>query len=76
MTEIGHPFLTLPRPGEQRKDTCPAALAQLGFKVSWSLPIPVERRDFPAPISGLMEPSLAVDRRPFPVPRVGQMEFT
>jgi hypothetical protein len=75
LTPNGCPFLTLPRPGEQRKDSCPAALAQLGFKVSWSLPIPVERRDFPVPIPGLMEPSLAVARRPFPVPRVGQMEF-
>jgi hypothetical protein len=58
-----HPFgrrsLTLPRPGEQRKDTCPAAdpLGEFGgFKVSRSHPI-------------------AVVRRPFPEPRVGQMEF-
>jgi hypothetical protein len=48
----------------------------LAFKVSRShSPIPVERRDFPVPILGLMEPSLAVERRLFPVPCVGQMEL-
>lgn len=74
MTPHGRPFLTLPRPGGQRKYTCPAALALLGFKVSRSQPIAVVRRQFPAPVLGLMEIP-AVERRPFPVPRVGQMEF-
>lgn len=35
--------------------------------------IAVVRRQFPAPILGLME-NPAVERRPFPVPCVGQME--
>lgn len=74
MTPNGRLFLPLPRPGEQRKDTCPAALAQGGFKVSRSHPIPAARREVPEPVLGLME-TPAVARRPFPEPRVGQMEF-
>lgn len=76
-----HPFgrrpLTLPRPGEQRKDTCVAAPALTGFlafKVSRSHPIPAVKPEFPEPVLGLME-SPAVERRPFPVTRVVQMEI-
>jgi len=73
MTEIGRPFLTLPRPGEQRKDASPAAKAHGRVQGVAVAIIPVERRDFPVPILGLMD-SPAVVRRPFPVPCVGQME--
>lgn len=73
---FGRRPLTLPRPGEQRKDTCVAAPALTGFlafKVSRSHPIPAVRPDFPAPILGLME-NPAVERRPFPAACVAQME--
>lgn len=76
MTLFGRHSLTLPRPGEQRKDTCVAATARAGvrtFKVSRSHPIAVVRRHVPAPIPGPMDLP-AVVRRPFPVPCVGQME--
>lgn len=76
-----HPFgrrpLTLPRPGEQRKDTCVVAAAQAGsltLKVSRSHPIPAVRPEFPVPVLGLME-NPAVVRRPFPATRVVQMEI-
>ena len=78
MTPFGRRSLTLPRPGEERKDPCLAAdfaRAKSGFKVSRShFPIPAVKPDFPEPVLGLMEQP-AVVRRPFPVPRVGQMEF-
>ncbi len=73
---LAAPPLTLKRPGEHRKETCVAAPVHRRhptFKVSRSRPIPVVRRQFPAPILGLME-NPAVERRPFPVPCVGQME--
>ena len=72
-----HPFgrhsWTLPRPGEQRKDACPAALAHKRVQGVTVAPIAVVRRQFPAPFPGLMDLP-AVVRRPFPEPRVGQME--
>ena len=76
-----HPFgrrpLTLPRPGEQRKDTCGAATGNARFMnaqgVAVASPIPVVRREVPEPILGLME-TPAVVRRPFPVACVAQME--
>ncbi len=74
---VGRHPLTLPRPGEQRKDTCAAAPADRrssAFKVPRSHPIPAVRPEFPAPILGLME-NPAVERRPFPVTRVVQMEL-
>jgi len=78
MTPFGRQFLTLPRPGEQRKDTCAAAtgLARLMCVqgVAVASPIPAVRREVPEPILGLMEIP-AAEKRPFPVPRVGQMEF-
>ena len=77
-----HPFgrhsLTLPRPGEQRKDTCLAAGPSRGvsrFKVSRSHPIPPVKADFPVPILGLMEPTPAPVKALFPAPCCGQMEF-
>lgn len=70
--------LTLPRPGEQRKDTCAAApgFGRHGsFKVSRSQsPFHAVKRQVPRALLGLME-SPAVERRPFPVPCVGQMEI-
>lgn len=69
--------LRLPRPGQYRKDTCEAApgFGRNGsFKVSRSHPVAVVRRQFPAPVLGLME-TPAVVRRPFPVPCVGLMEL-
>ena len=77
MTPFGRLLLTLPRPGEQREDTCSAAddaHLKSGLKVSRSQPIAVVRRHVPAPVPGLMDLP-AVERRPFPVPCVGQMEF-
>lgn len=74
---FGRQFLTLPRPGGKRKDTCVAAATKVGLmtlKVSRSHPIPVVRREVPEPILGLME-TPAVVRRPFPVTRVVQMEI-
>jgi len=74
----GRQPLTLTRPGEQRKDTCVAApgwfrlINAQGVAVA---PIAVVRRQFPAPIMGLMEMP-AVERRPFPVACVAQMETT
>lgn len=75
MTAFGRQILTLPRPGEQRKDACPAAHAHGGFKASRSQTILPVKADFPEPVLGQMEPTPAVVRRPFPEPRVGQMEF-
>lgn len=78
MTLFGRLILTLPRPGEQRKDTCAAAtgLARLISVqgVAVASPIAVVRRHVPAPIPGLMDLP-AVVRRPFPEPHAGQMEF-
>lgn len=47
--------------------------AAFGTGLPRSHPIPVVRREFPAPVLGQME-NPAVVRRPFPVPCVGQME--
>lgn len=74
MTTSGCQFLTLPRPGEQRKDACPAAPRSWWVQGVTVAPIAVVRRQFPAPLSGPMEIA-AVERRPFPVPCVGQMEI-
>jgi len=73
-----HPFgrnsLTLPRPGEERKDACPAANAHTRVQGVTVALIPPVKADFPAPIPGQME-APAVVRRPFPVTRVVQMEI-
>ncbi len=74
----GRRSLTLPRPGEYRKDTCVAAPGCFrihsvqGVEVAQ---IAVVRRQFPVPILGLLEIP-AVVRRPFPVACVAQMETT
>jgi|GEM_PF-2446505 len=76
-SRCGRRPLTLPRPGEQRKDTCVAAPVLpgfLAFKVSRSHPIPALKPEFPVPVLGLME-SPAAAMRPFPVTRVVQMEI-
>lgn len=69
--------LRLPRPGQQRKGTCVAAIGfgrQGSFKVSRSqTPFHAVKRHVPRALLGLMEIP-AVERRPFPVPCVGQME--
>ncbi|MBC1183740.1 hypothetical protein HF680_13885 [Brevundimonas sp. WCHBH090558] len=71
-----HP-LTLTRPGEQRKDTCVAVPGSVRLHdvqgVEVAFPIAVVRRQFPAPVLGLME-NPAVERRPFRVACVAQME--
>lgn len=59
--------------------TMPAALgegrpAAFGTGLPRSHPFAVVRRQFPAPVLGLME-TPAVVRRPFPVPCVGLMEL-
>jgi len=73
MTPFGRHSLTLPRPGEQRKDACPAAKAHIRVQGVTVALIPPVKAEFPAPIMGPMEIP-AVVRRPFPVPCVGQME--
>ena len=75
MTPSGRQSLTLPRPGEQRKDACPAATAHCGVQGVTVAPIPPVKADFPAPILGLMEPTPAPVKALFPVPCCGQMEF-
>ena len=71
--------LTLPRPGEHRKDTCAAAPGYGRFMSVQGVEVAsrfrVVRRRLPAPVLGLME-NPAVVRRPFPEPRAGQMETT
>ena len=74
---FGRRPLTLPRPGEQRKDTCVAVPGSVRLHdvqgVEVAFPIAVVRRQFPAPVLGLME-NPAVERRPFRVACVAQME--
>lgn len=73
---VRHP-LTLPRPGEQREDTCVAVPGSVRLHdvqgVEVASPIAVVRRQLPVPILGLME-NPAVERRPFRVACVAQME--
>lgn len=71
-------LLTPKRLGEHRKATCAGGgvtLVTSAFKVAKPHLFPVVRREFPAPVPGLMEACPAVVRRPFPEPCVGQMEL-
>lgn len=79
MTHFGRQLLTLLRPGEQRKNTCPAAKAsrtKSGFKVLRSHSFHVERRRIPAPVFRSDGNPPHVERRHSPAPQVGQMETT